>query len=509
MATGYSVGTRFTAKDGMSAPLKNMNNNFTRLSKGVQRNSKLMNRSFNNTASVFKGVLGAQIFTRGVAAIRDQFSKLLGSTQAVEDATATFTPILRGSAKAEELVDKLNKTAASTPFQFAAIASTAKQLLPVMDEDIEETVRTFRMLGDTAGGNAQTLQSVTRGFTKALLKGKVDMESLNMISEAGVPIQKHLATEMGVTTTEIYELSRQGKITTQHLKDTFKTMTSEGGQYHNAMQIASKTLSGMQSTLADNITLLRAKIGKALLPTIKEYTGQAIKLASAAADWADRNQEIIKSKLEAFIQGVAAGFKVLVSFLKFFWEYKSVIMLIVGAFIAYKTIMSTIVVISKTWAVVQGILNIALNANPVGLIATAIGLAVVGIIALVKNWDKFKSSIVGGKILSGIKKVGAFIISLLITPLHTLLNIIAKIPGLGFIAKGINSVMDKMQATFNDTTIKAEQKITTPNTIAADQQSEKWKNKIDVNFNNVPDNVGIQTTPAMAPQSNIAVRRAK
>ena len=61
-----------------------------------------------------------------------------------------------------------------------------------MIDDIENTIKTLRMLGDTAGGNAQKLDTITRGFTKSMLKGKVDLESLNMIAESGVPIFSEL-----------------------------------------------------------------------------------------------------------------------------------------------------------------------------------------------------------------------------------------------------------------------------------------------------------------------------
>jgi len=45
-----------------------------------------------------------------------------------------------------------------------------------------------------------------------------------------------------------------------------------------------------------------------------------------------------------------------------------------------------IVLAAKAWAIAQGILNIALDANPIGLIALAVAGLVIGIVELVKHW---------------------------------------------------------------------------------------------------------------------------
>ena len=62
-----------------------------------------------------------------------------------------------------------------------------------------------------------------------MMKGKVDMEALNMIADAGVPIHKQLADSMGISVDQMMDLSSSGKITSNDLTNAFKTMTSEGG----------------------------------------------------------------------------------------------------------------------------------------------------------------------------------------------------------------------------------------------------------------------------------------
>ena len=288
MASSYSVSTIFGAKDKMS-PVFNK-----------------MSKSANGFGSVLKGVLSARIIEQGFRKLVDLTKSFVTEAQKIEDATAAFTPLMGGVGKATELVNRLNKEAATTPFQFEGIAGVAKQLLPVMNQNIEKTADTFRMLGDTAGGNIEKLDSITRGYVKALLKGKPDMEALNMIAEAGVPIFSEMSKSMGIAQSQLFELSKQGKLTNNDLTAAFKRMTSEGGIFFKGMEIASQTLTGKISTLKDNIALTKAAIGSALLPILKPAIDGLINLAGASREWAMANKEVINSKITGFINNLKA-----------------------------------------------------------------------------------------------------------------------------------------------------------------------------------------------------------
>ena len=284
-----TVSTTFNAKNKMKGPMKKM-------------------------AKAVKGFAVVAGVALGAAALG--FKKLITEASKIENAVAGFTPLLGGVQKAEELVEKLNQTAATTPFQFDQIAKAANQLLPVMNQDIENTVETFRMLGDTAGGNAQKLDSITRGFTKAMLKGKVDLESLNMIAEAGVPIFTELSDEIGVTSKEMFKMVTAGEVTTEQLTDTFRTMTSEGGIFFKGMEIASKTLTGKLSTLKDNLALTAATIGMQLLPTIKPLLDRAIKVAGAVREWVNNNKEMINQRIQDIFQKISLAVQTLIKWFR-------------------------------------------------------------------------------------------------------------------------------------------------------------------------------------------------
>jgi len=240
---------------------------------------------------------GAGILGGAIALVDREYSK-------IEDAEAAFTPLLKSAGRAKEMVDKLNQTAATTPFQFVQLANATKQLLPNMGGDIDKTIERIRMLGDTAGGNAFKMQSIVRGYNKALLKGKTDMESLNMIAEAGVPIFNELEKTIGLKGQKMFKAISAGKVSTEDLTAALKRMTSEGGIFFRGMEIASGTLSGKLSTLKDNISLAAGELGSTMSPILKALVDTLIKVAQKAKDWISANKDLIRSKIVEYVKKI-------------------------------------------------------------------------------------------------------------------------------------------------------------------------------------------------------------
>jgi tape measure domain-containing protein len=451
----FSVDAVFRGLDKISKPARTMGRAISKFVTQSNKQIAKLGARFKKlgvtiTNSIKTGAKAAGVGIIGLGAsiglVVNEFSKL-------ENAEAAFTPLLGGAEKAKKLVDELNKTAATTPFQFENLAGVANQLLPVMNGDIQNTIKTLRMMGDTAGGNAQKLETITRGFTKAMLKGKVDLESLNMIAEAGVPIFGELAKTMGTDVGEdFFKSISAGKIKTDDLIKTFERMTAKGGLFAGGMEIASRTTTGVISTMKDNVSLAAASIGKILAPTVKKYASKTTEAAKSIKRWIEANEDLIGSKINSFLNGLISVFTTMISvgkkvfavlsqvakdllppFKKLFDAFltaarsvfpefsagttsmKDVITVLVSAltvlatagteafefitfispflkpFIAtllvFKGIILTIGIVTKAWAVAQGIVNTVMAANPLGLIVIAIAAVVAAIVLLTQNWD--------------------------------------------------------------------------------------------------------------------------
>lgn len=106
---------------------------------------------------------------------------------------------------------------------------------------------------------------------------------------------------------------------------------------------------------------------------------------------------------------------------------------VLGAIVAFNAI-SKIITLVKAWreasilmTAAQAALNVVLDANPIGLIAIAIGGLVAAGIALYQNWDTVSSKM--SKIWSGIERGAASMVNGIITKLDDMIRVINKIPG--------------------------------------------------------------------------------
>ena len=379
MAGRFSVEAVFKAVDRVTAPVSRMQNRVHKFTRSALNGFRKLNRGLGKfvrglksaTGTVVKfGAIGIGVVTGAIGLLIREFSK-------IEDAEAAFTPLLGGAKKAKELIAALNDTAASTPFQFETLSKATSQLLPVMNGDILNTVKTLRMLGDTAGGNAQKLDSITRGFTKAMLKGKVDMESLNMIAEAGVPIFTELADSMGLkVNAAFFKMISAGKVATKDLNKAFEKMTNKGGVFFKGMEIASKTTSGLFSTLKDNISLTAAELGGVLAPTIKDLIRGATGIARRVREWVKNNKELINEKFLAFIESVKRGFDNLITMFDFLQRHGRTIAIVIGAVVGLSIALKTMIGILT-------LVNLVMAANPVVLIVAGVIALTAAFIALV------------------------------------------------------------------------------------------------------------------------------
>jgi len=411
MARNLEIRAIFRAIDKMSKPLGRMQRRIHKVTNKIHLRLRGLNKMASKLARGFGkvGRFAGKVALGGVAALGLGVGYLIKQFSKIENARAAFTPLLGGADKAQKLVDKLNETAASTPFQFETLAGSAQQLLPVMNGDIENTIKTIRMLGDTAGGNAKKLESITRGFTKASLKGKVDMESLNMIAEAGVPIFTELAKSMGKEPgKKFFKAISAGKVKVADLTKAFEGMTGEGGIFFKGMEIASQTTSGIFSTLKDNFELTAASLGEVLAPTIKDIMNKMIEVAKGARDWIANNKELIKSKVAEFIEkaktaivalidgvkklannkSVVDGFRLALEgvggALKWLYDNGKTIAIVVG-------IMGGLILIVKALTAAMWLFNIAVAANPITLIVIAIVALIAILVALGIKFGVFKA----------------------------------------------------------------------------------------------------------------------
>ena len=181
-----------------------------------------------------------------------------------EQAQVGFATMLKSGEKAKALLIELETFAASTPFNLSSLRDGAKQLLNA-GVSIGSITDEMRKLGDIAAGTGKPIGDFVRIFSKVKSTGKVSLETLNQLAERGVPIYDSLADGMGKSRKEMLKMISSGSVGFGDLSAAIDSMSTGTGVFAGGMAAQSKTLTGLFSTLKDNLGFFLREIGTNLV----------------------------------------------------------------------------------------------------------------------------------------------------------------------------------------------------------------------------------------------------
>lgn len=277
-----------------------------------------------------------------------------------EKQTVAFETMLGSMSKAQVLLQQLEDFSAATPFQLPGLIEGSKRLL-AFGIQAQDVIGTMRNLGNAAMGNQEKLDRLTDAYGKVAARGKATMRELNMFLYAGVPITAALAKNFGVTTEELFKMSEQGKVTFQAVNEALVSMTTGTGQFAGMIEKQSQTLSGLFSTLKDNIGLLLKDIAETFLPTIKE-------IVRRITDWVK------------WFRGLDDSTKKLIATVAFLVAALGPAIFITGKLILMINALRKAFILAKAALIA---FSTAMKMSPLGLALVAIGLLAGGIAYLV------------------------------------------------------------------------------------------------------------------------------
>lgn len=223
--------------------------------------------------------------------MQDAGSKLTGVTTAfagvaamgvkynasMETYSTSFETMTGSAEKAAEIMQQLQKIGAETPFEFEDLAKTTNTLMQ-FGFTADEAIESMQMLGDISQGSAQKMDSITRAFGKMSSSGKVSLEDINMMIDAGFNPLQEISQTTGESMADLYARISDGAMSVDEITASMQRATSEGGMYFQSMDKQSQTFSGQLSTLSDNAQSFLGnitsgifeKLAQDILPKINE-----------------------------------------------------------------------------------------------------------------------------------------------------------------------------------------------------------------------------------------------
>ena len=242
--------------------------------------------------------IGAAVAAAGAAVGGYVLKTGIGYNQQMDDYTANMQTLLGGVDKAEAKIKELSDMAAKTPFELPTLADATQTLLS-FGVKADDSTGILKSLGDISLGNASKLETLTRSYGKMSSTGKVTLENVQMMIDAGFNPLNLIAERNHMTMESLYKAISDGKVPFEELTWAIQKATSEGGQYFNGMETASKTLTGRLSTLKEKWSAFLALMTKPAYETLRDT------VLPSAIDMVDK---LTASFNESGLQGVLSTF---------------------------------------------------------------------------------------------------------------------------------------------------------------------------------------------------------
>ena len=298
-----------------------------------------------NTAAMIGVGFGIKEFGTQVMQVRGQFQQL----------EMAFKTMLQSETKANDLMNQLVRTAATTPFDLQGVANGAKQLL-AYGTAAEEVNTTLVHLGDIAAGLSIPLNDLVWLYGTTMTQGRMFTQDLRQFQGRGIPIAEEIAKIKGVAVDAVGELVTAGKVTSDVVKQAIENMTAEGSKFGGLMDAQSKTITGQISNIEDSIDMMFNSIGQKSEGVINE--------ALSGVSYLVENWESVG--------------KVVLTVATAFGTYKAALLAVIAAQKVATFVKSAEAFFSLAKGITSAkeamlLFNIATNANPIG--------AIIGLIA--------------------------------------------------------------------------------------------------------------------------------
>lgn len=235
-------------------------------------------------------------------------------------------------------------------------------------------------------GDSLPLEGLTEAANETAKVGQVTGPLADALNWAGLS-EDTFNNSLSKCSTEQERASLITKTLSDLYKDAGNTYQETNKDLIESRQ-ATSDLASANAEMGKIITPIVTKIKEAFADFLSEVTPK-IKEFAESVDW-NKFGETVKNALGKLTDALL-------------WviENKDIVIAgisgIIAAFVAAKiigfvTAMTKVVTAIKSAATAQGILNAVMSANPIGLIVTAIGLLIAGIVLLIQNWDTVKEA---------------------------------------------------------------------------------------------------------------------
>ncbi len=158
---------------------------------------------------------------------------------------------LLGDGVGGEYLNDLRTMASATPMEYSDLTTMSRALATGFGDSPDRMLALMTGIGNAGsavGVDAGGMATMAQALSRMQSSDKASLEYLNAFQERGIDVIGMLASSLGVSQGQVYEMISDGDISGRKAVDIIQQGLE---QYAGAMDEMSKTFSGLESTLAD------------------------------------------------------------------------------------------------------------------------------------------------------------------------------------------------------------------------------------------------------------------
>ncbi|WP_314068318.1 tape measure protein [uncultured Vagococcus sp.] len=352
---------------------------------------------------IAKGIGVFKLVDAGINMVKDSVGGAIKRFDTLNNSTRSFENMGFAAGEVDKTMEQLKKSINGLPTPLDAAISNV-QLLASSTDNLGKSEEIFAAMNNGIlgfGGTTAMVDNAVVQLSQSFSNGKVDAATWNSMINAGLgPTLSALGKTMGKTTGELKAGLSDGSISVEQFQDALINLNKNGGGGLKSLEkIAQDATGGIGTGLANMKTAVTrgmANIISAINDSLKDANlGGIGKLIGE-----------IGAKFETGLSKVAElippTIKTIGDLYKKIEPFKPLILGIIGFIATYQTVMGTAKKAVQLYTAAQEILNAVMNANPIGLLITAILILVGTIMYLWNTNEDFRNDVI--KIWETIKK---------------------------------------------------------------------------------------------------------
>lgn len=419
-----------------------------------------------------KNALNFDVITNSISKISQAFQSVVGSSLDFEQQQANLRTLLNGDTEAtERLVGQIREYGKATVYSRGGLIEAQKTMMS-FGLDAEYAFGKLKNIGDIALGDEQKMQSLALAFSQMSSTGKLMGQDFNQMVNAGFNPLKIISEKTGESLDELKEKMSKGAISADMVAQAFEWATEEGGLFYQGAETAAETTAGKIAKMNDTIDDLKIKLFEA--------TGGATAWIAEIGNMATPITELypliagmfngIKKGVGLCIKQIGAlslSIKAAGGFFPWLEGVASLsckgISAAIGSIPIVGWIAIAITAIGSLFVYLYSEVEefrSSMDAFGSSFFALFMGPVFHAILSVARHWDSLKTAFTDGGILAGIKRIGFVLIDAMVNPVQILLDLLAKIPGLGYLASKGSSLISGMRDYLDKATYVAPSKTT-------------------------------------------------